>query len=304
MAYHGYLEWTFDCSRHRFLRSPFYTVVVVEQAHLMHTWKLKDGEMKRRKHDVAAGHCTLSSLVATDPHTVYVCSCDDTMLQKGSIPPGELIRLSLTITTLRATALCRRFFGGAVPLVGNGYLSHTARGMPLFMYFIGKMMVALTFADAKIQNQSRTFFQDFDPWKETLRFRNSKWLDQKFRKEIFRIPYQKLDAQNFLIQSVQFCARETACGPEQTLFWDGMGWTWVAGSTCDISPTLNTTTTNLENFMPSFLLGAQKKLFQNFRSTRFGWTTQESFFRDKNPGRLRVTFFWVFATAGSLAQTA
>ena len=69
-----------------------------------------------------------------------------------------------------------------------------------------------------------------------------------------------------------------------------LDWTWSLGLR-GISRGLNKAAENPENSMLRFLLSIQKTLFQNFRSSRFGWTIQKSFFRDKNPGRLHVTFF-------------
>ena len=68
----------------------------------------------------------------------------------------------------------RRFFGGVMPLAGNGN--------PSFSHFYGHCDDWMNFlAVAKIHKESRAFFQDFYP----LGFCNPKWHDQKFRKEVF-----------------------------------------------------------------------------------------------------------------------
>ena len=101
-----------------------------------------------------------------------------------------------------------------------------------------KSVLVLTFGRAKIQKHLRAFFQDFHPRKWTFRFRNSKWLYQKFRKEPFRVPRQTRSIQNFCFRLFSFCARETVCGPKIMLFlrWYELGSLGLRG----ISPRLNT----------------------------------------------------------------
>ena len=53
--------------------------------------------------------------------------------------------------------------------------------------------------------------------------------------------------------------------------------------------------------MLRFLLDVQKALFQIFRASRFGWTIQKFFLREKNPGRLRLTFL-CFSNGQMLVQ--
>ena len=57
-------------------------------------------------------------------------------------------------------------------------------------------------AAAKIKNPVIRFLPRFYPWKATFGCRNAKWLDQKFRKKVFSIPYQKRRTQDIMFLAV------------------------------------------------------------------------------------------------------
>ena len=132
----------------------------------------------------------------------------------------------------------------------------------------------------KTQKKSRAIFWDFHPGKGTFGYRHTKRLGWKSWSDGCWIPYQKPTTQNvFKLLNLALNNR---------LLWGRMNLRSLGLR--GISATLNITATNPENLMPLFLLGIQNKLSQNFRSSRFEWTTQKSFLREKNPGTLPVTF--------------
>ena len=83
----------------------------------------------------------------------------------------------------------------------------------------------------------------------------------------------------FCFGASRFRARQTVRGPKKHCFWDGMNFVrWGLRGICRMS---NKTVTNSKSLMLRFLLSAQKTLFQIFRSSRLGWTSQKFFFREK-----------------------
>ena len=78
-----------------------------------------------------------------------------------------LIFLALSfLFSLRAT---RRFFGGIVPLIRNGCLSHVAWGTLFFIFFIGSMMFELTFESCKNSKTATGFLPEFSSLKRDVR---------------------------------------------------------------------------------------------------------------------------------------
>ena len=71
-------------------------------------------------------------------------------------------------------------------------------------------------------------------------------------------------------------------------------WTWVAGFTWDFCEAKH----DSHKFWKSnatFFIKYPKSIISKFFSNHPKSTTQESFFRDRNPGKLHVIFFWIFA---------
>ena len=65
---------------------------------------------------------------------------------------------------------------------------------------------------AKIQKESRSAFQDFHPWKGTFGWRNSKWLDQKFRNHAFLDTLPKTYHWRCFISVYSAFYQRNACG--------------------------------------------------------------------------------------------
>ena len=142
---------------------------------------------------------------------------------------------------------------------------------------------------AKIQKQSRTFFQDFLPWNERFECRSSKWLNEKSRNDVFSDTLPKTWHSTFFVLICSCLCQRNHTGTQKKLFlrWDDLG----SLGLCWISLKLKITAADPETLILRLLQGIQKKhLFRNFRPNRSRSATQKSFFRRKNPGRLHRTF--------------
>ena len=149
------------------------------------------------------------------------------------------------------------------------------------------MIVELTFGRCQNSKTVRCFLPGLsylkgNAWVPAMWYGSTKNFEM-----FFPIPYQKLSTGIWLLQPVQFYARKTAYGPKKTLFLRCLR---------EISPKLP-----LEWNSPKlwklwatfFLLGIQKNINQKFSVEAVELlrsTTQGSFFWDKIPERLNVTF--------------
>ena len=92
----------------------------------------------------------------------------------------------------------------------------------------------------------------------------------------------------FCFSLFSFSPEKPQVNPKKRCFWDGMNLLrWAK---------------NPEKLLPSFSFGIQKtKSFQNFRSSLLNGWPKSPCFRDKNPGRLHVTFF-VFSQRSNVSS--
>ena len=179
---------------------------------------------------------------------------------------------------------------GVVPLAGNDF----------FLYSKTKNSIVRIFccsyngwtnclAIAKTQKSHKQAFRIFIPEKECFGCRHTERLNQKILNYFFRIPYQKWRTLIVCFVLLRLAPEILHVDPKKTLFlgWDELG-SLGSPSTWNFSDVKHNK--NPKGWMLRSLLGNQNKLFENFRSSRFGVTTQKCFFREKNPGRLRLTF--------------
>ena len=174
------------------------------------------------------------------------------------------------------------FCEGVVPLVGNGYLFHTAS------YFsIGSVMVALTFGWCRKSKTVKCLLSGFSFLKRDVWMSQLETARPKITKRCFFYTLQKLGTQKIFSFGHSFLCQWNRTWTPKILYlgWDELGSTWdfPKAKHDSYKPWIKT--------MLGFFVRYLKTLFQNFRWNRFGSTTRKFFFRDKNPGRLHVTIF-------------
>ena len=179
-------------------------------------------------------------------------------------------------------------------------------------------MFGLTFDRCKkLKMSSCTFLPGYLSLKNgTFGCRNPKWLDQKFENKVFWISYRNPSPRIFRFRLFIFVGEKLHEDPKKYCFWDGMNldrWGlrgisyWKRflenfflsthqnpsksikthqNSSKPIRNALKPIKTHQNPSKP-----IKKTLFKNSRPNRFRSTPPKSFFRDKNPGRLHVTFF-------------
>ena len=152
-----------------------------------------------------------------------------------------------------------------------------------FVFFIGTVMVKLTLAVAKIPKQSRTFFQDFHPWKGTFGCRN--WIEMTF----FGYLTKNVALKVIYFSPFRFVTEKAHVDPKQHFF--GMGWTWVVGSTWHFSEAKHNSH-KLRKFKATLFCWVSRwHCFRFFGQAGPEARLKSPFFRCRNSGRWHVTFF-------------
>ena len=151
-------------------------------------------------------------------------------------------------------------------------------------------MVELPFGRCQHPQTLTYLFPEFSSPKTDVGVPQFQMVRPKISKRSFLDTLWSFALPTFLFRSAQFCAREMARGPKETLFlgWDELG----SPGLHRISPKTNITATNPDDLLVRFLISIQKKLYFKIFGRAVPEVRLKSLFSGiKNPGRLHVTCF-------------